>query len=191
MPEQEPECESEPEQVPVLERNRNLSVKAQVCGDASVSDKIDLEKMVSMRTYEGISRIDMVGTKSANNKFKFKHNMMTYYGRSRRTRMIADVTNGGTVMTTRVGSGIDMEVTVQYPNSIENGKGVSENIDPLDPKNIASIRIYESDILSREGVTRWFYPGMQSYMLSHRSESFNSGMSLKWQAWICFIYVYN
>ena len=114
--------------------------------------------------------------------------MMMYYGCGTKTK--TNMTDSGMIMTTRVGSGIDLVLATQYCGSIENDKGVAENVETVNPENIVSIRKDKSDILSREGITRWFYSGMQSCMLSHRSESFNSGMSLKWKAWICVRYVY-
>ena len=66
-------------------------------GDANASDKNAFKKMVSERAYESSSKIDMVGTKSANNKIRikitFKHDvMMMYYGRE--TKMKANITGG-------------------------------------------------------------------------------------------------
>jgi len=103
---------------------------------------------------------------------------MIYYGHGRGTKWKQ-------MWLIHAGSGINLVVTVQYRGIIENNKSVSENVETVDPKNILSIRRYRPDILSREGVTRWIYSDVQSCMLSHRSESFNSGMSLKWKAWIC------
>ena len=52
--------------------------------------------MVSVCTYESSSKIDTVGTKNTNNKFKFKNDVMTHYGRGRGTKMKANVTDGVT-----------------------------------------------------------------------------------------------
>ena len=80
-------------------------------------------------------------------------------------------------MTSRVSSGIDLAVTMQYRGSIESDKGVSENVGTEYPENIISIRRGTSDILSKEGVTSCLYSGVQSWMMSQGSESFNSGLS--------------
>ena len=80
-------------------------------------------------------------------------------------------------------------MTVQYSSSIK--KGLSEDVDALNPNIKVIIGRYKSDILSREGVTRWFYSGVQSCILSHRLESFESEISLKWKVWMCFKYGYN
>ena len=100
------------------------------------------------------------------------------------------MTDDSTIMTTRVGSGINVDMTVQYLGSIENRKGVSEDVDIVNLNNTASIGRYKSDILSREGVRSLFYSCVQLCMLSHSSESFNSWMSLKWKAWMCFKSIY-
>ena len=112
-------------------------------------------------------------------------------------------------------------MTTQYHSSIENDKGLSENLETENPENIVSIRRGTTEILSEVGVTSRLYSGVQAWMLSHRSESFNSRMSfnswmslgsnensgaqmrsensveqvsnqmsLKWKAWMCFMYVY-
>ena len=57
-----------PELVP--ERNKNVSVRAKVCREATASGKTALKKMLPMRTYESSSKIDTLCTKSANNKIK-------------------------------------------------------------------------------------------------------------------------
>ena len=70
-------------------------------------------------------------------------------------------------------------MTTQYHSSIENDKGLSENLETENPENIVSSRRCMTDILSEEGVTNRLYSGVQSWMLSHRSESFYSEMSLE------------
>ena len=82
-------------------------------------------------------------------------------------------------MTPCVGGGNDLAVTTQYHGSIENDKGVSENVKTENPENIVSIRRGTTDIPIKEGVTSCLYSGVQLFMLSHRSESFNSWMSLR------------
>ena len=84
-----------------------------------------------------------MGNKSANNKFKFKHGG---------TKMKGNATDGGTILATCGGSGIDIDMTIQYRGSIEKGKGMSESVDIVNQNNIRSIGRYKSDILSREGV---------------------------------------
>ena len=139
-------------------RNENTSIRAQFCEGTSESDKISLEKMVSVRTYESNSKIDTLGTKSTNNKIKIKFKndvMILYYGLG--TKMNADITDGNTIMTTCVGSGIDLVVTIQYRGSIENDKGVSENVEIVNPENIVRIRRDKTDILSKKSITRRLY----------------------------------
>ena len=112
-------------------------------------------------------------------------------------------------------------MTTQYHVTIQIDKGVSKNVETENPENIVSIRRGTTEILSEVGVTSRLYSGVQAWMLSHRSESFNSRMSfnfrislesnenlgaqmrsensveqvsnqmsLKWKAWMCFMYVY-
>ena len=70
-------------------------------------------------------------------------------------------------------------MTTQYHVTIQINKVVSKNVETENPENIVSIRGGTTGAPSKKGVTSCLYSGMQSWMMSYRSESFNSGLSLR------------